>query len=174
MENASKALIIAGEVLIGILLVSLMVYLFTVMRGPAEEYFESISDEEVARFNVAFERLIPAGGVSPAGVSLEGRHPTMQDIVSLRNFAIDSFATFGGTQISLNTGGASGNIAGPLITSDGARPTRSDEELLRWALGATVTNDGQIEEPRFRMENVQRDLQQRGRITSVTFTLNQN
>ena len=43
MENASKALIMAGIILIGILLIALMVYFFNSVSGLRKSYDDNIS-----------------------------------------------------------------------------------------------------------------------------------
>ena len=89
MENSSKALIMAGEILIGILIMSLAVYLFIVMRQPAEIYIDELAPAEVIRFNVAFERLIGRNDI------------TVQEIISVRNFAIANIDRVGTTNVSM-------------------------------------------------------------------------
>ncbi len=58
MENASKALIIAGGVLIAMLLISLAIYMLTVVRGVAnssEQQFQSSQVESFNRFFVNYD-----------------------------------------------------------------------------------------------------------------------
>lgn len=55
MENASKALIMAGGVLIGILLISFMVIFLRKAGSMSAEYDTQISDNELAKFNSEFE-----------------------------------------------------------------------------------------------------------------------
>ncbi len=54
MENASKALIMAGGVLIGILILSLAVYLFIDFGGKAERIHDQITSNQLTQFNAQF------------------------------------------------------------------------------------------------------------------------
>ena len=54
MENASKALIIAGGVLIGVLILSLMVYLFLSFGANSKEIYDRIEDNQLLQFNANF------------------------------------------------------------------------------------------------------------------------
>lgn len=51
MENASKALIIAGAVLIGILIISMGVLLSTTLQKTAKTYYTSMTTNEIQKFN---------------------------------------------------------------------------------------------------------------------------
>lgn len=75
MENASKALLIAGEVLIAMLVASMMVLLFSTMSSYADEHEERKKVEKVQAFNANVMQYMKNTGI------------TAQDIVSLANFA---------------------------------------------------------------------------------------
>lgn len=75
MENASKALLIAGEVLIAMLVASMMVLLFSTMSSYADEHAEQRRLQEVEAFNANVLQYAKA------------KECTAQDIVSLVNFA---------------------------------------------------------------------------------------
>ena len=55
MENATKALIMAGTVLISILLISFLVLFLRKGASASAEYYNAKNDEELARFNAQFE-----------------------------------------------------------------------------------------------------------------------
>ena len=55
MENATKALIMAGGMLITILIVSLSIAAYNAMTNSARTNQESLSQEQVAEFNSQFE-----------------------------------------------------------------------------------------------------------------------
>lgn len=55
MENASKALIMAASVLIGVLILSLMAYLFLFMSNYAGTVEENLYAKETYQFNVQFQ-----------------------------------------------------------------------------------------------------------------------
>ena len=54
MENASKALIIAGEVLIGIMVLTLMIYIFSAFGNFSSNMHESMVKSQIAQFNENF------------------------------------------------------------------------------------------------------------------------
>lgn len=54
MENASKALIMAGGVLIGVLIISLAVYLFVTFGQTSAEINSENSQKQLAQFNAKF------------------------------------------------------------------------------------------------------------------------
>jgi len=85
MENASKALIIAGEVLIGVMILSVAVYVFQMFAGYSEERYKEIEDRQIAAFNSQFLtfyglRTDDEGKQTPIKC-------TIHDIVSLANLA---------------------------------------------------------------------------------------
>lgn len=78
MENASKALLIAGGVLIAILLLTLFSYLFTQMASSTSSIYNSMSKHEIDEFNQQF-------------LNYEGKEElTVQDVETLINLAEDA------------------------------------------------------------------------------------
>lgn len=55
MENASKALIMAAGVLLGIIIISMGVYLFSKAAAIPEEYNSKLEKDRLAAFNEKFE-----------------------------------------------------------------------------------------------------------------------
>ena len=77
MENATKALLMAGGVLIGVLLISIAVYLFRVTASFSNQYEKTEATKELAMYNNKFEKY-------------EGRNDlTIHDIVSVNNLATE-------------------------------------------------------------------------------------
>lgn len=75
MENASKALLLGGGILIGLIVMSIGVYLFASYSGNATSYDQSRQATETRKFNVNFTKF-------------EGRTDiTIQEIVTLAKFA---------------------------------------------------------------------------------------
>ena len=74
MENASKALFIAGGVLLGILFATFVVYIATQMRETVGKYKEDINRESIVEFNQQYQKY-------------SQRTLTYQDIASLINQA---------------------------------------------------------------------------------------
>lgn len=73
MENASKALIIAGGVLIGVLILALANNVLFKSSETAREFYDTLSKEQLIEFNNKFE------------IFRDSTKATTQDIVSLIN-----------------------------------------------------------------------------------------
>lgn len=67
MENASKALIMAAEVLIGILILTLAVYLINVFGNSAQEQEDAIYRKNLTEFNAKFTKY----ETSKANITME-------------------------------------------------------------------------------------------------------
>lgn len=80
MENASKALIMAGGVLIGILILSLAVYLFIDFGEQAAVIHDRITSNQLTQFNAQFN------------VYAERQDVTIYQIISLVNLAQENNA----------------------------------------------------------------------------------
>ena len=74
MENASKALLMAASVLIGIILISLMVIMFMNSGNVSGSYDKTISQEEISVFNSNFTKYV-------------GRNLTIHEVKSIIYFA---------------------------------------------------------------------------------------
>jgi len=75
MENASKALLMAGGLLIGILILSLAVYLFVTFGNDARTINEKIDSAKLTKFNAQFNIYDDRDDI------------TIYDIISLANLA---------------------------------------------------------------------------------------
>ncbi len=75
MENASKALIMAGGVLIGVLLLTLIVYLFTTFGATSAQINSQNVAKQIAQFNSKFTSYENKEGL------------TMYDIVTVAGYA---------------------------------------------------------------------------------------
>ncbi len=110
MENASKALIMAGGVLLGVLLISLAVYLFSSYAEYSSNAYERMEAAQIEQFNAQFLKYYdPAaeknstGSIKPNGtgslktkfVDANGNEYsketpvlcTIHDIISLANLS---------------------------------------------------------------------------------------
>lgn len=85
MENASKALLIAGGVLIAILLLTLFAYLFGQMAESTSNIYDTLNQSEIAEFNQQFFNYEGRG----LG-SLVDKPLTIQDVATLINLAQDN------------------------------------------------------------------------------------
>lgn len=78
MENASKALLIAGGVLLTILVLSLAAYLFKQMGSNSSEIYAQMRENEINEFNQQF-------------FNYDGRNDlNIQDVVTIINLAKDN------------------------------------------------------------------------------------
>ena len=87
MENASKALIMAGEILLGIMIISIAVYVFNMFADYSSERYKEIEDTQIAAFNSKFTIYY---GDSGSGKDNKDKKPiecTIHDIVGLANLA---------------------------------------------------------------------------------------
>lgn len=75
MENATKALLIAGGILIAIVILSAGIYLYVLFSNQSEEYSQVVSSVEIQKFNSKFD------------VYLGRENITAQEIVSVINLA---------------------------------------------------------------------------------------
>lgn len=75
MENASKALLIAAEVLLGVLIITVLVYAFTSGNAFSESYGETMDTQAIQEFNVQFEKYMGRKDLAA------------QDIITVANLA---------------------------------------------------------------------------------------
>lgn len=89
MENASQALIIAAGVLIGVIILSMAVYLFNVFGGYASETQNKIDEKTLSQFNDKFLRY---NGLT---------NLTIQDLITVKNYALENNKKYGGYNTSI-------------------------------------------------------------------------
>ena len=78
MENASKALLIAASVLIGLLIISLAVYLFITFGTQSAQMHRQIDENRLGEFNSQF-------------TSYEGKDGlTIYDVITVANLATEN------------------------------------------------------------------------------------
>lgn len=90
MENASKALIMAAEVLIGILILTLAVYLINIFGNSAKEQEEAIYKKSLTEFNAKFTKYeTPKTNVTMQQLindeNLQNDYITAADVATLIN-----------------------------------------------------------------------------------------
>lgn len=77
MENASKALIMAGEILIAILVIGALMLMFNQIGSYEKAQTSNVKDSQLAQFNIDFERYTDDNGITGA------------DIISIINKVVD-------------------------------------------------------------------------------------
>lgn len=90
MENASKALLIAAEVMVGVLLLSLMAALFFLFDNYQQKTQENINLKEVYEFNTKFQVY-------------EDKELTAQDVLTIVNMVKDYNEKYGQGTIKITT-----------------------------------------------------------------------
>lgn len=84
MENATKALLIAGGVLIAIIIMSVMVITFQKTGNVSKTYDKTIDQEEISKFNENFTRYL-------------GKELSIQQAITITNFANSNGVTVNGS-----------------------------------------------------------------------------
>lgn len=92
MENASKALIIAAEVLIGVLLLTLMVFAFRAMGSFSDSVDKNIEMKNLSEFNTKFEIY-------------RKNDLTAQDVITIGNLAKKYNRESDSIQVTVNVNG---------------------------------------------------------------------
>lgn len=85
MENASKALIMAAEILIGVMIISIGVYIFNEMGSYSSETTSQIEEAQLQQFNNQFLKYY--GQTTNDEGKLEDVKCTIHDIIGLANLA---------------------------------------------------------------------------------------
>lgn len=83
MENASKALLMAGGILIAMIVVSLGLYIMQNMAESSAHFYEKVEQYKIVEFNNKFEKY---GGQD---LSIKDEDLVLQDVVTLMNLARD-------------------------------------------------------------------------------------
>lgn len=101
MENASKALIMAAGVLLGVMLISFAVYLFSVFGDYSGEVQSQMEARRVEAFNTQFTKYYGSEQrENPYDSNSEKSYDgpilcTAQDVVTIANLAKDSNTSYG-------------------------------------------------------------------------------
>lgn len=90
MENASKALLMAAGVLLGIILISFAVYTFRSVASLSEEYDENQERTQIASYNNKFEKY-------------NRDDLTVHDIISVLNLAMEGEEEYGIVPVFIGT-----------------------------------------------------------------------
>lgn len=88
MENASKALIMGAEILIGIMIISIGVYLFNTLGSYSAETAKKMEDAQIAQFNNQFLKYYGTVSTQKGDkIEQEFIKCTIHDIIDLANLA---------------------------------------------------------------------------------------
>lgn len=86
MENASKALIMAASILLGIMIISVATALFNSFGGSSREIMDEIERRQIAEFNTQFLKYYGENYNTDTG-KIEKIKITSHDIITLTNLA---------------------------------------------------------------------------------------
>ena len=104
MENASKALIMAGAILIGIVIITLGVYLYRSATDFKNTYEAKRSEEQILKFNLDYEKYLGQEKL------------TIHDVVTALNCANDYKKETGNIiQVKINGNSINGQDVNALI-----------------------------------------------------------
>lgn len=98
MENASKALIMAASVLLGIMLLSIGVYLFSIFGDFSSQITNALSEKEINEFNAKFYKYQSYKDSSGNWQNL----CRAQDIVTIAHLAKENNAKYEYTDSDIN------------------------------------------------------------------------
>ena len=112
MENASRALLMAAGVLVGVMILGIAAYLFSIYGQYSRENYEKMSDAQIAQFNTQFLKYY--GEVQSAYIDVAGNEQTRggtiicnaHDIITVANLANQNntkYALLAETQYRNNT-----------------------------------------------------------------------
>ena len=90
MENASKALIMAAEILVAIMVISIGVFIFNEMGQYSAETTQDMEATQIAQFNTQFTQYYGSITTYDDAGNVESQSPipcTIHDIVGLANLA---------------------------------------------------------------------------------------
>lgn len=130
MENASKALIMAAGVLIGVIILSMAVYLFSVLGGYASKTQNRIDENKLSQFNDRFLKYADLTNL------------TIRDLITVKNYALENNKENGKYDASLATFRAGDNNDYVDVYFSESKATvheqsklilgKSDEDLLKY------------------------------------------
>lgn len=89
MENATKALLIAGGVLIAIIIISVMVITFKKTGNISKTYDKTINQEDVTKFNENFTKYL-------------NKELTIHQAITITNFAKENGVAINGIELKVS------------------------------------------------------------------------
>lgn len=89
MENATKALLIAGGVLIAIIIISVMVITFKKTGNISKTYDKTINQEDVTKFNENFTKYL-------------NKELTIHQAITITNFAKENGVAIDGIEVKVS------------------------------------------------------------------------
>lgn len=129
MENASKALLMAAGILVGILILSLFVYELTYMSNNAKEFYDQEYVDQIAEFNAKFQKYANRKDINA------------QEVVTIYGYVKDWNENNLSEQITLTASPGSNNVKSLISSGD----------IEKFMNGSLIIKDGnKIEEKRYK------------------------
>lgn len=155
MENASKALIMAGSILIGVIIMTIGVTIFTSFGGTSEQIQKQMNEKAISEFNAHFTKY---DGMEEC---------TIHDIVSLANFARKYNEDYEGNYITVLL--KSDNLAD--ITKDMKALDKLQNEIREETIKDTAVDGEEYRHIRYYTGKIT-DHDEFGRVTKIEFKSN--
>lgn len=164
MENATKALLMAAGVLMGILILSLAVYLFIDFGQKAENINEQITSNQLLKFNAQFNVY-------------EGRDDiTIYEIISLVNLANQNNENYGSSNVFETDYKIDIYLGGVCLTNSSMTEQDKLDKINQYNGVKSVSDpNGEVEivlEKTFRCESVEYHTGTTNRVSAVRFREN--
>lgn len=140
MENASNALLIAGGVLVGILVLSLAVYLFADFGSTSARINEKKAEQQIVEFNARFTSYEKSTEI------------TIYNIISLANFAKENndYYEYSNTDIDKS------NYIQVILETKGRLETYTDEQKQTLVNNdLSNINSGNSELPKYKCTSIE-------------------
>lgn len=162
MENASKALLMAAGVLIGVLILSLGVYLFVNFSQHASQTYDQIKEDQINQFNSEFVTLQGKSDITIYDVISTVKRAQEFNNVNELNPADDSFIN-----ITVKTAGGDkyDNVNGTLTDNKLTDWINHDKEMMdnakMYDLAGNLTGEIEVKLPPYKCINIEYNDQQR-------------
>lgn len=137
MENATKALLIAAGVMIGMMILSLGVYLYTNLSGYTKEIQKQMEINSNNKFNTQFLKYINMTEDSTGTYNIDGKKykmdfkVTIQDIITVANLAYENNKELGlqdGQTAEANENNLYVKVTAPITKVDGTMEVKTSLE----------------------------------------------
>ena len=146
MENASKALIMAAGVLIGILIISLAVYLFADLGGTSAKINKQVEQQKIVQFNSQFTSYIE-------------KELTIYDVVTILGYAQENNKYYEGS-----------NDEQIQVILKNKTITEYSEEQKKQLIESDQNNLANNELKKYKLQEKNIKYNKNGKVTEITFT----
>lgn len=146
MENASKALIMAAGILVGILIISLAVYLFADLGGTSAKINKQVEQQKIVQFNSQFTSYIE-------------KELTIYDVVTILGYAQENNKYYEGS-----------NDEQIQVILKNKTITEYSEEQKKQLIESDQNNLANNELKKYKLQEKNIKYNKNGKVTEITFT----